>query len=354
MKLNRVLAVAVLAFAVFSMNAKAQTVLLTSFGHTWDTTSGAQITAHGGQILKIGSTYYWIGEVDSSGGGFEGINCYSSTNLTSWTLVGDILPPQSSGDLATSDLVERPKVLYTSSTGLYVMWMHIWNGDAVGYATSSSVCGTYTYKGSSQPLGNESFDIGAPSLQDTNGDAYLLSANFDKGIIVYLMNSDYLSPASIVDPNTTWGDFEAPAMFKEGGYYFILMSHQTGWSSNDNVYSYATAIGGPWSTPVDIAVSGHKHLQFANHVCRAGDRLRRDNLYVHGRPLGFQRYYQFNLCLVAAENLRLHDNDALGKQLEPEYNHRNLGHQYRDAHHRRQRPAHQPKQRHVSECGEHD
>ena len=254
MKFNRVLAVAVLAFAVFSMNAKAQTVLLTSFGHTWDTTSGAQITAHGGQILKVGSTYYWIGEVDSSGGGFEGINCYSSTNLTSWTLVGDILPPQSSGDLATSDLVERPKVLYNSSTGLYVMWMHIWNGDAVGYATSSSVCGTYTYKGSSQPLGNESFDIGA--FQDTNGDAYLLSANFDKGIIVYLMNSDYLSPASIVDPNTTWGDFEAPAMFKEGGYYFILMSHQTGWSSNDNVYSYATAIGGPWSTPVDIAVSG--------------------------------------------------------------------------------------------------
>jgi hypothetical protein len=254
MKKNRAIALATLALAVCSITSKAQTVTLSDFGGTWDTTNGAQITAHGGQILKQGSTYYWIGEVDNSGGGFAGINCYSSTNLTSWSLVGDILPPQSSGDLASTDLVERPKVLYNSSTGNYVMWMHIWNGDAVGYATSSSICGTYSYLGSSQPLGNESFDIG--SFQDSNGDAYLLSANYDNGIIVYLMNSDYLSPASIVDPKSTWGDYEAPAMFKANGYYFLLMSHQTGWASNDDVYSYATSISGPWSTPVDFANAG--------------------------------------------------------------------------------------------------
>jgi hypothetical protein len=254
MKLNRVRIVAMLTLAVCAMTAKAQTVKLTSFGYQWNTTSGAQITAHGGQILKEGSTYYWIGEVDSSGGGFQGINCYSSTNLTSWTLVGDILPPQSSGDLATSDLVERPKVLYNSSTGKYVMWLHIWNGDAVGYATSSSVCGSYAYLGSSQPLGNESFDIG--SFQDTNGNAYLLSANYDNGIIVYMMNSAYTAPVSIVDGVSTWGDYEAPAMFRANGYYFMIMSHQTGWSSNDDVYSYATSISGPWSTPVDFANAG--------------------------------------------------------------------------------------------------
>lgn len=254
MKFNRILALAILTLAVCSITAKAQTVKLSDFGGTWYTTNGKQITAHGGQVLKEGSTYYWIGEVDSSGGGFQGINCYSSPNLTSWTLVGDILPPQASGDLETSDLVERPKILYNTSTKNYVMWMHIWNGDKVGYATSSSVCGTYSYKGSSQPLGNESFDIG--SFQDSDGTAYLLSANYDNGIIVYKMNSDYLSPASIVDSKSTWGDYEAPAMFKANGYYFILMSHQTGWTSNDNVYSYSTAIGGPWSTPADFATAG--------------------------------------------------------------------------------------------------
>lgn len=247
---TRVLLLALLTLSFCSFATQAQIYS----GTSWDATNGSLITAHGGQILEVGGTYYWIGEVDTSGGEMAGIDCYSSTNLTSWTFVADILPTQSSGDLASSDLVERPKVLYNSSTGLYVMWLHIWNGDAVGYATSSSVCGTYTYLGSSQPLGNESFDIG--SFQDSNGNAYLLSANFDNGIIVYLMNSDYLSPASIVDGTSTWGDYEAPAMFKANGYYFLLMSHQTGWSSNDDVYSYATSISGPWSTPVDFAVSG--------------------------------------------------------------------------------------------------
>lgn len=242
--------IALMILVLCSLTVQAQ---ITS-GTTWDATNGSMITAHGGQILKEGSTYYWIGEVDTSGGEFAGINCYSSSNLTSWTLVGDILPPQASGDLEASDLVERPKVLYNSSTSTYVMWLHIWNGDKVGYATSPTVCGTYTYQGSSQPLGNPSYDIG--SFQDSDGTAYLLSADYDNGIIVYQMSSDYLSPVSIVDGESTWGDYEAPAMFKANGYYFLIMSHETGWASNDDQYSYATSISGTWSTPADIAVAG--------------------------------------------------------------------------------------------------
>ena len=244
------LALLTLAFGSFAANAQS----IIKPGATWDATNGSMITAHGAGMIKVGSTYYMIGEVDSSGGGFQGINCYSSTDLATWTFVADILPPQSSGDLVTSDLVERPKVLYNSSTSKYVMWMHIWNGDAVGYATSSSVCGTYTYQGSSQPLGNESFDIG--SFQDTDGTAYLLSANYDNGIIVYKMASDYLSPESIVDGVSTWGDREAPVMFKINGTYFLICSHETGWSSNDDQYSYATSISGPWSALADLAIAG--------------------------------------------------------------------------------------------------
>lgn len=235
----------------FAIPGNAQSIIS---GTPWYTTTGGLLTAHGAGVIKVGSTYYLIGEADNSTGGFTGINCYSSTNLETWTFVADVLPPQSSGDLESGNIVERPKVLYNSSTGKYVMWLHIWNGDAVGYATSSSVCGTYTYQGSSQPLGNESFDIG--SFQDTNGTAYLLSANYDNGIIVYQMSSDYLSPVSIVDGVSTWGDYEAPAMFKVGSTYFLIMSHETGWSSNDDQYSSASAIGGPWTTPKDIATAG--------------------------------------------------------------------------------------------------
>jgi hypothetical protein len=245
-------ALALAIACTLTISASAQSSIIS--GAPWKDTSGNLLAAHGAGILKVGSTYYMIGENDSSGGGFQGINCYSSTNLTSWTFVRDVLPPQASGDLVTSNLIERPKVLFNSSTSKYVMWVHVYNGDKVGYATSSSVCGTYTYQGSSEPLGNESFDIG--SFQDTDGTAYLLSANFDNGIIVYKMASDYLSPVSIVDGVSTWGDREAPAMFKIGSTYYLICSHETGWASNDDQYSTAPAIGGPWTALANIATAG--------------------------------------------------------------------------------------------------
>jgi hypothetical protein len=57
------------------------------------------------------------------------------------------------------------------------MYMHIDNSGyseaKVGVATSSSVCGQYSYRGSFQPLGYQSRDIGL--FQDSDGSAYLLS-----------------------------------------------------------------------------------------------------------------------------------------------------------------------------------
>lgn len=43
-------------------------------------------------------------------------------------------------------------------------------------------------------------------------------------------------------------DYEAPAMVKVNGVYFMFASHETGWDSNDNIYSTATSISGPWSS----------------------------------------------------------------------------------------------------------
>jgi hypothetical protein len=51
------------------------------------------------------------------------------------------------------------QIIYNVSTKQYVMYMHIDSsnyGEAkVGVATSSSVCGSYTYRGSFQPLGHQ-------------------------------------------------------------------------------------------------------------------------------------------------------------------------------------------------------
>jgi hypothetical protein len=68
------------------------------------------------------------------------------------------------------------KVIQNSS-GKWVMWMHIDSsnyGEAkVGVATSDSICGTYTYLRSFQPLGFQSRDMGL--FKDTDGSGYLLS-----------------------------------------------------------------------------------------------------------------------------------------------------------------------------------
>lgn len=118
-----------------------------------------------------------VGENKLSGSAFQSINCYSSTNLIDWTFVNAVLTLQSSGDLGPNRVVERPKVIYNSNTAQYVMYMHIDSssyGEAkVGVATSSSVCGSYSYRGSFQPLGFQSRDMGL--FKDDDGTGYLLT-----------------------------------------------------------------------------------------------------------------------------------------------------------------------------------
>jgi hypothetical protein len=214
---------------------------------------------HAGSIVWTNDTWYWIGEADqayATSASFSGINCYSSKNLSSWTYVGDILPPQGSGDLAYGNLVQRPKVLYNAATKTWVMWLHVSNGgytvNHAGVATSSSPCGTYTYLGSSEPMGYPSFDIGA--YQDSNGNAYLLTTDDDDySLRIEQLSSNYLSAVSVV---ATLPNREAPSMMHVGKYYYVFCSHLTGFTPNDNEYLTATSPSGPWSTPADFATPG--------------------------------------------------------------------------------------------------
>lgn len=243
--------------------------------------------AHGAGVFVENGVYYLIGEDKTNGSAFQNINCYSSTDLVSWTYVGALLSQTSSGDLGPNRVVERPKVLYNSSTKKYVLWMHIDDSSyaeaKVGVATGDSVCGKYTYKGSWQPLGYQSRDIGV--FQDDDGSAYLLTEDVSacpdahnlffpyrylfmiflswtkishvpqrvNGLRIDAMTSDYLNVSS----NTyLFADYEAPALVKKNGYYFLFASHLSGWDPNDNVYTYATSLSGPWSSWTTFATVG--------------------------------------------------------------------------------------------------
>lgn len=149
------------------------------------TNTGAHVQAHGAGVIQVDGTYYLIGEDKTTGSAFQNVNCYSSKDLVSWTYVGALLSRTASGDLGPNRVVERPKVIYNSSTRKYVMYLHIDDssyGEAkVGVATGDSVCGKYNYLGSWRPLGFQSRDIGL--YQDDDGKAYLLTEDVCRALL---------------------------------------------------------------------------------------------------------------------------------------------------------------------------
>ncbi|KAF2266248.1 Arabinanase/levansucrase/invertase [Lojkania enalia] len=256
-------------------------------GGTWTATNtGKHIQAHGGGILQVGNTYYWVGEDKTDGSAFQNVNCYSSSNLVEWKYEGALLTRQGSGDLGPNRIVERPKIIYNKSTKQYVLWMHIDSsnyGDArVGVATGSTPCGQYSYKGSFRPLGFESRDQGV--FVDDDEKAYLLTEDRRNGLRIDLLSDDYLSVKS---STYLWKEsIESPAMIKKDGVYFMFGSKLTGWDPNDNVYSTATQISGPWSSWKTFADSGSKTytsqttfiLPVGGNFMYMGDRWIKDNL----------------------------------------------------------------------------
>ncbi len=234
--------------------ALAASVTITP-GAVWNDTQGNVIQAHGEGIIKVGSTYYWLGEDKTNGSPFQNIKCYSSTDLKNWTFVNNVLTRQSSGDLGPNRVVERPHVIYNSSTSTYVMYMHIDNSNyserKAGVATSSSVCGSYTYRGSSKPLGHDSLDD--TLFQDGTTGYFISEDRANAKLQIYRLSSDYLSVSSLV---ATLPQYESPAVVKIGSTYFLFGSHLTGWSTNDNQYATAISMAGPWSSWKSFAPSG--------------------------------------------------------------------------------------------------
>ena len=84
---------------------------------------------------------------------FRGIACYSSSDLLSWTSHGLCLPANKSdpsSPLHPSQVAERPRVLFHSPSGRYVMWFHsddaMYEAAAVGVAVSSRPQGPFTVR----------------------------------------------------------------------------------------------------------------------------------------------------------------------------------------------------------------
>ncbi|MGC4069777.1 MAG: family 43 glycosylhydrolase [Polyangiaceae bacterium] len=217
-------------------------------------TAGNRVNAHGGGIIKEGDTFYMHGEYfepNTTDNNFKGFTMYSSKNMSTWKYEGIILPKQASGELGPNRKGERPHIVKCPATGEFVLYAHAASADyqtdkEVVYATSSTVNGQYTYRG---PLKNASGTLANHSDMGTfvDGDkAYVIAESGN----VYTLATDchsWVSRATYSAVNGDSGGVESPAVFKANGTYYWVGSYKTGWRANNNFYSTAPAMTGPWT-----------------------------------------------------------------------------------------------------------
>lgn len=220
---------------------------------------GRTAQLHGIGLQRVGDRWLAWGEDKTAGDRFTAVACYSSPDLATWTFEGDALVV-GDGDIGPDRIVERPKVLRRPD-GRWVMFLHLDTGDyayaRLGYAISDRPEGPYEYVGSERPLGNVSRDIG---VYQEAGIGYLLSEDRENGLHIYRLREDYLAVESVVatlrqEANPAIG-YESPTLVRRDGRYWLFGSDLTGWSMNDNMYTSAETLAGPWESWLPIAPLG--------------------------------------------------------------------------------------------------
>ena len=249
-------------------------------GISFKDTDGNLVDAHGGGIIKVCDTYYLHGEYFSTtttDNNFNGFSMYSSKNMATWKNEGIILPQQASGSLLGPNRKgERPHIIQCPSSGEFVLYAHAadttYQADKeVVYATASKVTGPYTFKGALTSTGASSScqvttvppsscsgSIAAHSDMSALTDGSSAYVITESGV-VYTLAADchsWASSKSYGTVNGTTGGIEAPTVFKAGSTFYWIGSDKTGWRANDDFYSTAPAMSGPWTYQGYLAPQG--------------------------------------------------------------------------------------------------
>lgn len=256
------MAILLLLFSCSTPASKGETLFRP--GEQWKDTEGNIINAHSAGLLYDNGTYYWYGEIKKGKTwrvkyitGWEcyrvdasGVSCYSSNDLYNWKYEGVALAPNvndSTSDIHTSKVIERPKVIFNEKTGKYVMWMHIDSEDysyaRAGVAVSDHPQGPFNYLGSFRP--NDQMSRDQTLFKDSDGKAYqLCSSENNATLYVNELTDDYLKPNGNFNRIFVGLSREAPAIVKHEGKYFILSSGCTGWDPNVAMTAVSDSIMG--------------------------------------------------------------------------------------------------------------
>ena len=250
--------------------------------------------------------YYWHGEhkIEGAAGNkaHVGVHVYSSRDLYNWRDEGVALAVSDDlgSDITRGCILERPKVMFNSSTKKFVMWFHLepkgggYSGARSGVAIAEKPAGPFRFVSSFRPNAgawpvnvteSEKHPLSASELArinamelnggprpyypkhalfrrdfaggqmardmtlflDDDGRVYHIHAAEENGTLhVSQLSDDFLTPSGKFARIFPGRFHEAPAMMKWCGKYFLISSDCTGWAPNAARISTAEHIFGPW------------------------------------------------------------------------------------------------------------
>ena len=227
----------------------------------WHDTDGNIINASDGGIIFFEGKYHWYGmalrplpvNCGPYGGQMTdiGVVMYESEDLLNWKYEGVILEVSNDPDsiLYAPLRFERPKIIYNEKTRTFVLWCHFvkYPGDHgadagtcdMGLAICDTVNGKYKFLGFSKPIDENGCVRDMTVYKDFNGDAYLIydrhilkGERADRCLYVVKLSDDYLSFTDTYSRISSAAWREAPTVLFKNGYYYIVTSGLTGWSTN--------------------------------------------------------------------------------------------------------------------------
>jgi hypothetical protein len=228
-------------------------------GIAFKDTDGNPVNTHGGGIIQVCDTFYMHGLYFPPGptpDDFHGVSMYSSKDLANWKKEGSgangiVFPTQASGELGPNRNCDRPHIIKCPKTGEFILTARAsdltFQADKeVVYATSPTVNGQYSYKGILKNASGQSASHSDMSAYADETGAYFVT---ESGWVYPLADDchSWVSGKQYSAVNGTSGGGEAPTLFRVGSTYYWIASYKTGWRCNNNFYSTAPAMTGPWT-----------------------------------------------------------------------------------------------------------
>lgn len=235
-------------------------------GRAWNDDKGNRINAHGFCVLEHEAHFYWYGSLKIPGRtesekNEAGVSCYSSQDLVTWKNEGLVLDKSTPGmhaEVATSGILDRPKVVFNPKSGKFILYFKLYPAEASGNTAGTSVAytgvadaakptGPFEYRGrflgAGSPQGSGDFAI----YQDETGIHHICVRKPDKTLVIGRMTADGLRPeGSYVPMEGVSHATEAPVLFRHQGRFHLIGSGSTGWKPNASRSFSADRIEGPY------------------------------------------------------------------------------------------------------------